>query len=126
MKALSVRQPWASLIVNSRKTIELRTWKVSYRGDILICASNKPCSDLPVGVSICIANLSDIRPATKADSIAACCDVSKNEFAWILNNIRPVEHFRIKGRLHLFDVEFPPLAEKPIYVDVQNTFQWLV
>ena len=32
MKALSIRQPWAELILQGRKTIELRTWKTSYRG----------------------------------------------------------------------------------------------
>lgn len=32
MRALSVRQPWAELIVSGRKTIELRKWYTSYRG----------------------------------------------------------------------------------------------
>lgn len=39
MKALSIRQPWASLIVDGPKRIENRTWKTSRRGWILVHAS---------------------------------------------------------------------------------------
>lgn len=39
MKALSIRQPWAELIVQGRKTIELRTWQTHYRGRLAIHAS---------------------------------------------------------------------------------------
>jgi hypothetical protein len=38
-KALSVRQPWASLIVCGLKTVEIRTWSTSYRGPLYIHAS---------------------------------------------------------------------------------------
>lgn len=41
MKALSVKQPWASLIDDGTKTIETRKWSTRYRGDLLICASQK-------------------------------------------------------------------------------------
>lgn len=39
MKALSVRQPWAYLIVSGQKDIENRTWATKYRGRIVIHAS---------------------------------------------------------------------------------------
>lgn len=39
MKALSVRQPWAWLIVNGLKDIENRNWSTRYRGPVLIHAS---------------------------------------------------------------------------------------
>ncbi|MCW3678662.1 ASCH domain-containing protein [Burkholderia cenocepacia] len=39
MKALSVRQPWAWLLVVGHKNIENRTWSTSYRGPLLIHAS---------------------------------------------------------------------------------------
>ena len=44
MKALSIRQPWAWLIVNGYKDIENRTWPTKVRGDILIHAS-KGCTN---------------------------------------------------------------------------------
>lgn len=39
MKAISIRQPWAWLIVNGYKDIENRTWDTKYRGMVLIHAS---------------------------------------------------------------------------------------
>jgi hypothetical protein len=39
MKALSIRQPWAWLIVNGWKNIENREWRTSVRGRVLIHAS---------------------------------------------------------------------------------------
>ena len=38
MKALTIKQPWASLIVNKYKRYEFRSWKTNYRGKILIHA----------------------------------------------------------------------------------------
>ena len=38
MKALTIKQPWASLIINGHKQYEIRSWKTSYRGKILIHA----------------------------------------------------------------------------------------
>jgi hypothetical protein len=39
MKALSVRQPWAELILLGRKRYELRSWETKYRGRLLIHAA---------------------------------------------------------------------------------------
>jgi hypothetical protein len=39
MKVLSIRQPWAWLIVNGHKDIENRTWPTMFRGEFLIHAS---------------------------------------------------------------------------------------
>lgn len=41
MKALSINQPWAWLIVNGHKTVENRNWDTSYRGWFLIHAGKK-------------------------------------------------------------------------------------
>ena len=38
MKALTVKQPWASLIINGYKKYEFRSWKTSYRGKLYIHA----------------------------------------------------------------------------------------
>lgn len=38
MITLSIRQPWAWLIVNGHKPVENRDWKSSYRGPLLIHA----------------------------------------------------------------------------------------
>lgn len=39
MKVLSIRQPWASVIINGYKAYEFRSWKTKYRGKVLIHAS---------------------------------------------------------------------------------------
>lgn len=41
MKALSIRQPWAWLIVNGHKDIENRSWPTRFRGPVLIHASKR-------------------------------------------------------------------------------------
>lgn len=39
MKAISLWQPWASLIMTGAKTFETRSWATNYRGPLVICAS---------------------------------------------------------------------------------------
>lgn len=41
MKALSINQPWAWLIVNGHKAVENRGWDTRYRGEFLIHAGKK-------------------------------------------------------------------------------------
>lgn len=38
MKAITIKQPWATLIAKGYKEYEFRKWKTKYRGDILIHA----------------------------------------------------------------------------------------
>lgn len=42
MKALTIKQPWASLIANGIKDVENRTWRTKYRGRIYIHAAGCP------------------------------------------------------------------------------------
>jgi len=39
MKALSLKQPWADLIVQGKKIIETRKWRTNFRGEFYIHAS---------------------------------------------------------------------------------------
>ena len=39
MKAITVWQPWATLLATGQKHNETRSWKTSYRGEILIHAA---------------------------------------------------------------------------------------
>ena len=38
MKALTIKEPWATLIIDGYKKYEFRSWKTNYRGKILIHA----------------------------------------------------------------------------------------
>jgi hypothetical protein len=125
MKAISIRQPWLTLIATGAKTIETRTWKTSYRGDILLCASKSADKKhveairlvyvdnegyAPVflnmrGMAVCIAELYDIQPMTLEHEEEACCDIYECAYSWFLRNIRPVKPFIVDGKLSLFDVQ---------------------
>ncbi len=118
MKALSVRQPWAELIASGRKSIELRTWKTSYRGPLLICAASAfSASDdaavwlslfdrdtLSRGVAIAQVELLDVRRATVEDARASCCVDPTGHFAWVLSSPQRIKPRRVKGQLSLFEV----------------------
>lgn len=121
MRALSVRQPWASLIAGAtadgtRKDVENRTWRQDrYRGPLLICASLRPDTTAeavlaaqglpmpttaPLGVAVAIVDLVDIvwgHPSPWAWPDA---------WQWVLAHPRPVEPFPVKGQLGLFTVEW--------------------
>jgi ASCH domain len=43
--ALSVRQPWAALLLDGRKPVENRTWSTRHRGPLVIHAGHTPDRD---------------------------------------------------------------------------------
>lgn len=108
MIALSVKQPWASMIAEGQKTIETRTWPTKHRGDLLIVASKSPrISGKPVSAALCIVNVMDCRPMTTEDESAACCPVYPGAYAWVLDNVRPIGNFHVRGSLGLYHVNIP-------------------
>jgi hypothetical protein len=107
MKALSIKQPWASLIASGRKTIELRTWQTHYRGPLIVCSSGSPRRGTPFeigprGVALCVVELESIERASPLHERAACSGVNPGEFAWHLSNPRPFEPLPYKGQLNIF------------------------
>lgn len=49
VRALSVRQPWATLIVEGIKDVENRMWTTRYRGTLAIHAGRTPAEVLDAG-----------------------------------------------------------------------------
>ena len=125
MKTLSIRQPWAWLILHGGKDIENRDWKYSchYRGPLLIHAS-QTCSrdDYDAAVFFCQQrNLPLPPPRDKLErggvvgvvDMVDCVRDSDSPwfvgtFGFVLENPRPLELYPCKGRLGLFDLELPP------------------
>lgn len=110
MKAISIRQPWASLIASGHKTIETRTWPTPYRGDLLICAARNPApgcnaTDLPTGVALAIVRLVDSRPMQAKDVGAANRPFDRKLWSWVLTEVRPIKPFPLRGQLRLFEVD---------------------
>lgn len=108
MKAISLKQPWANLIAEGKKTIETRTWPTKHRGDLLIVSSKK--SNIPpAGFAVCVVRVADCRPMTKEDETAACCELYPGAWAWILEDIRPIQPYPVKGQLGIYQVLIPEL-----------------
>ncbi len=104
--ALSLQQPWASMIADGEKTIETRIWSTSYRGQVLICATKKPVLEgLPSGCAMALADLVDVRRMEKEDEVEACCEWEWGRFAWLLENIQPTNNIPVRGMQRLFSVE---------------------
>jgi hypothetical protein len=101
VRAMSVKQPWASLIAKGQKTIETRTWATKYRGDLLIVSSKSPRIQ-PAGFALALARLVECRPMTPQDETAACCGVYPHAFAWVLKDVKSVAPFPVHGRLGIY------------------------
>jgi len=108
-KAISIKQPWANLIVHGKKNIETRVWATSYRGRILLVSSKSPNIE-PAGYALAVADLVDCRPMEKFDEDAAQCSVYAGAFSWILRNIQAIEPVSVKGRLGLYDISLDKLS----------------
>jgi hypothetical protein len=104
IRALSVRQPWASLIAEGRKTIETRSWRTSYRGPLLIVSTKRPDIS-PAGQALCLVELVDCRPMTPDDERAAGCPWRDGAWSWVLVWVRRVEMSPVTGRQGLFFVD---------------------
>jgi len=111
VKAISLHQPWASLIARGRKTIETRRWPTRYRGDLLIVSTRQPIiRDLPAGKALCIVDLYACERMTVMHEPDACCAWYPDAYAWLLRNIRPIEPFAVKGSQGFYDIELPQAA----------------
>ena len=106
MKAISVRNPYAHLIMCGEKTIECRSWQTDYRGDMLICSSANPkIKDTICGHALCIVRLDSIEPFRKEHLDGACMgEMPEKSYAWHLTNLRVIKPFAVKGKLNFFEI----------------------
>ena len=118
MKALSINPVYACSIWVGLKTVEVRTWKTDYRGELLICSTAKIIKDTIPGHALCVVDLVDVVSFTKDHLQAACMD--KRDFkpglyAWLLDNVRIIRPIPLKGKLSLWEydgeVEYLPEPE---------------
>ncbi len=108
MKALSVRNPFAHLIMCGEKEFEFRTWRTDYRGDLLICSSANPkIKDTISGHALVIVRLNDIIEITKKNYKEFDFDEKPEGkmYAWQLTEGRVVKPFPVKGKLNFFEVD---------------------
>ena len=142
MKAISLTQPWATLVVTGEKKIETRSWRANYRGVLAVHASKgfpkeakeliyqEPFksalskhhylenNQLPTGAIIGLIRLEDcvttnyIRLHDLTTKEFAFGDYSDNRWAWILSEAQQIKETECKGMLGLWTV--PKDIEKQI------------
>lgn len=125
MKAISLWQPWATLIARGLKVHETRHWPTAYRGAVAIHAAKtldlagapEPLcraglgrlwwAECPSGAVVAVARLSgcelaDLTDTTRADLAAG--NFTPGRYAWRLSKIRPLgEPIPLTGRQGLFN-----------------------
>jgi len=130
--ALSLWQPWATLIAQGYKHYETRGWYTKYRGELLICAAKKKLpkdfycrlsiklhgdlyklmqEDCPRGVAIALVDLVDCIKMTpdfitqQSEKELLLGDWKPGRYAWKLENVRSINNFPVKGQQGIFQIE---------------------
>jgi len=132
MKAISVQQPFAFEIMSGQKTIEVRTWDTLHRGDLLVCSSKKPAfsneemEDMEeeygciflYGQALCIVRIADVRLMRKGDEEKALMDeIDPEAYSWVVEDVRPVVPFHVKGKQGFFEVDDKLITVSPFKYD---------
>lgn len=125
-KALTVRQPYAGMIVTPAyvdgdvtygiKSIEVRNRTTNYRGELLVCSSAVPqFPGMMSGVTLGMVELYDVKPASEfTDEDWANTGIPENErepyrngYGYMLRNPRPVVEMPVKGQLGIYNLVMP-------------------
>lgn len=121
LTAITLHQPWASLIATGKKQYETRSWGTDYRGPIAIHAGKKlhddivlqhllsvKRSDIPLGAIVAIANITDCILMTEefigqqSQKELRCGDWEVGRYAWKLENVRAIEPISATGKQGLW------------------------
>jgi len=122
--ALSIRQPWAWLILNAGKDIENRDWHTNFRGRVLI-HSSKTCTKreyeeamyfmtdrhILQGIGMNIPSITGMDRGGIVGSAEIVDCVTASDYPWfvgqygfVLRNPKPLPFTPWKGRLGFFNV----------------------
>ena len=125
MKAITIKEPYATLIANGYKEYEFRVWKTNYRGDILIHAGKSYDKNITEkykdrnlkyspGKIIAKATLTDCievdeefaKKMLKKDPVVYSNLKRKRDkklYAFKLENVKKIEPIEAKGKLSLWE-----------------------
>ena len=92
MKVLTIKQPWAQLIIEGYKEYEFRSWKTNYRGKILIHAGMSLERDMVDRFKD--YNLSYTKGAIIGEAVIEDCILVDNKFNEELKNKNPLVYGR--------------------------------
>lgn len=117
MKVLSLKQPWAELILQGKKKIELRKWNTNFRGEFLIHASKVPdkknmvkfgFKELPLGCIVGKAKLISVKKYTNTkefnkDRRLHLATSGWGKYGFILTNVKRIKSIPAKGNLGFWE-----------------------
>lgn len=136
MKALSIQQPWAALIIHGVKDIENRSWRSAHRGPLLIHAgrqvdgeamkameqSRHPVTGRPWQPPVLAMRFGGIVGVVE---VVDCVSGHESEwfagpFGLVLRAARALPFVPLRGQLGLFEVAVapPPAAPDPAQGDL--------
>lgn len=119
MRTLSIRQPWAWLIVNRHKPVENRDWSTLFRGRFLIHAGSQmvrrdywsTVDQLKAELGIEVPHLTSldfggiVGAATLVDVVTEMDNpFFKGPYGFVLQDARPLPFIPYKGTLGWFNV----------------------
>jgi ASC-1-like (ASCH) protein len=121
MKALTLRQPYVELMIQGKKTIEIRTWKTDFRGEFLVHSAKNIFYDdcikfgldtnkLDTGKIIGKVTLIDVKKYETVEEFNADFDKHKAEPRWF------------RKPCYGFILENPKRLDKPIPASGSLTF----
>ena len=146
MKCLSICQPFAELIIQDKKTIELRNWNTNYRGEFLVhapikikkedCKKLKIKRKLTTGAIIGKAEIYDVKKYQSTKEIQndknkhfSSKKFQEKIYGFILKNPKPLRiPIPWKGQLGFFDVNLPKIKNNKMVIDMieeEFTYQWV-
>ena len=147
MKCLSVCQPFAELIVQGKKTIELRKWNTKFRGEFLVHAAKnileEDCKRMKIspktvttGAIIGKVNLVDVKKYESDKELNkdkkkhhSISNNTKNKYGFILENPKklrvPIEYM---GKLNFFEFHPDEIKNNEVKLDLfeeEHRYMWI-
>lgn len=119
MKALSLKQPFAELILQGRKSVELRKWNTHFRGEFLIHASKNSdkkamdrfgFTELPTGCIVGKATLVSVKKYISTEEFWNDRDRHLASMEWgmygfVIDKVERIEPFPCKGSLNFWEFD---------------------
>lgn len=134
VKALTLHQPWATLVALGEKRVETRSWATNYRGPLLIHAGAKMSKwdeldchdqpifeallrhdvwpkDLPLGAILCVTSIigighTEVEEGQLSEPEVSFGNYAPGRYAWHLGPVYRLEFpFPARGSLGLWELD---------------------
>ncbi len=146
MKCLSVCQPFAELIIQGKKTIELRKWNTKFRGEFLVhaakniliedCKRMKISSSITTGAIIGKVKLTDVKKYESDKELKSdkkkhysSSDITKNKYGFILENPKKLRvPIPYSGKLNFFEFHPDEMKNDDVKIDLfeeEYRYMWI-